>query len=81
MWNFKDLQVREGTLERSKRGKGTVNVPTLFPDSSVGIPKPISGRIGTDALQVAPKNAPPAFRRCTALVWISHFAFFPRGVP
>jgi hypothetical protein len=44
------LQVREGTQNHRKKRIGTVNVPELFPDSSVGIPKPTSGRIGTDAI-------------------------------
>jgi hypothetical protein len=36
--------------KHSKQGTGTLNVPALFPDSSVGIPKPTSGRIGADVL-------------------------------
>jgi hypothetical protein len=48
IWNFKDLREREGTQKHGKKGKGSRNVPVLFPDSSVGIPKPSRGRIGTD---------------------------------
>jgi hypothetical protein len=33
MWNSKDLRAREGTQKHSKKGKGMLNVPTLFPDS------------------------------------------------
>jgi len=49
IWNFKDLRAREEAQKHSKKGKGTLNAPVLFPDSSIGIPKPISGRIGTEA--------------------------------
>jgi hypothetical protein len=53
IWNFKDLRAQEGTQKRAQEQKGTRIVPTLFPDSSVGIPKPMSGRIGTDAKQTS----------------------------
>jgi hypothetical protein len=48
IWNFKNLRAPEGTQNQGKKGKGTLNVPALFP-SKVGIAKPMSGRIGTDA--------------------------------
>jgi len=48
IWNFKDLRAHEGAQKCVKEQKGTPIVPALFPDSSVGIPKPMSGRIGTD---------------------------------
>ena len=51
-------------MER-KSTKRTVNVPAFFSDSSVGIPKPTSGRIGTDvlaklrrAVQIEPTSDP-----------------------
>jgi hypothetical protein len=47
---FQALVVREGTQKHIEKRKGTLNVPALFPDSSVGIPKPSVGRIGTGVL-------------------------------
>ena len=49
MQEHEDLRAREGTQKHVKTGKGTLNVPVLFPNSSVGTPKPSCGRIGTDA--------------------------------
>lgn len=56
IWDFKDLRALEGTQKHSKNGKGTVSVPGLFLDWSVGIPKPSRGRIGTDAVWRATSN-------------------------
>jgi hypothetical protein len=47
---FQALAGTRGMQKHSKQGTGTLNVPALFPDSSVGIPKPTSGRIGADVL-------------------------------
>jgi hypothetical protein len=47
---FQALAGTRGMQKHNKQGKGTLNVPALFPDSSVGIPKPTSGRIGADVL-------------------------------
>ncbi len=55
IWNFKGLRAREGTQECAKEQKGTLIVPAMFPDSCVGIPKPVSGRIGTDVHLLAAK--------------------------
>ena len=42
IWNFKNLRAHEGTHNHSEKGKGTLNVPALFPDLSVGTPNQIA---------------------------------------
>jgi hypothetical protein len=49
----KGLRAHERTEKRVKEQKGTLIVPALFPDSSVGIPKPMSGRFGTDVQELS----------------------------
>jgi hypothetical protein len=51
----KHLRTREGTQKRVKKGKGTLDVPVLFPDLGVGIPNHLA-----DGLAPTP-NRPPAF--------------------
>jgi hypothetical protein len=48
--------------KRIEEQKGTLIVPELFPDSSVGIPKPTSGRIGTDAEQTSHELGPARWK-------------------